>query len=69
MEDLNIPTIKKRLRQICFLNPNLTINFKVEYDNYDFDESYNFENGINEYLNEMLHKEEPITEIYNILAK
>ena len=66
MEDLNIPTIKKRLRQICFLNPNLTINFKVEYDNYDFDESYNFENGINEYLNEMLHKEEPITEIYNI---
>lgn len=66
LDDFDIPAIKRRLKQKCYLNTGLTINFKVEYGEYDFDESYHFEEGINQYVKDILGDEEPITEIYNL---
>lgn len=66
LSDFDIPLIKKRLKQICYLNPKLTINFKAEYKEHNIDESYNFKDGLNEYMQTILGNDEPLTEIYNI---
>ena len=36
LDDFDIPAIKRRLKQKCYLNTGLTINFKVEYGEYNF---------------------------------
>ena len=51
---LDISTIHKRLKQLAYLNPGLTINFQVDnYNNYEISESYCFENGVGDYINEL----------------
>ena len=44
--DANI--LKQRLKELAFLNPGITINFK--FDSAELDESYHYEGGINAYV-------------------
>ena len=50
----DIPAIKKRLKQLTYLNPGLTINFQVEdYNGYNIEETYYFEEGVKSYVEEL----------------
>ena len=60
---LDIPVIHKRLKQLAYLNPGLTINFQVEnYNNYEIAESYYFENGVGDYINELTNNKDLLFE-------
>ena len=53
-DTFDIPAIKKRLKQLAYLNPGLTINFQVEnYNGYTLEESYYFEEGVKSYVEEL----------------
>ncbi len=50
----DIPAINRRLKQLAYLNPGLTINFQVEdYLGYNIEESYCFEEGVKSYVEEL----------------
>lgn len=53
-DTFDVPAIKKRLKQLAYLNPGLTINFQVEnYNGYTLEESYYFEEGVKSYVEEL----------------
>ena len=50
--DLN--AINRRLKQLAYLNPGLTINFQVDnYNGVSKDETYNFPEGVKTYVEEL----------------
>ena len=50
----NIQAISRRLKQLAYLNPGLTINFQVEdYHGHNIEESYYFEDGVKAYVEEL----------------
>ena len=50
----NIQAISRRLKQLAYLNPGLTINFQVEdYYGHNIEESYYFEDGVKAYVEEL----------------
>ena len=60
-EELNfdINTINRRMKQLAYLNPGLTINFEVDnYNGFNISESYNYPNGIKDYINELTSNKE-----------
>ena len=65
-DDFDIPAIKKRMKQLAYLNPGLTIELKIDYLDADIDDVYCYENGLDEYIKELLGSEEPLTSIYRI---
>lgn len=56
---LDVPVIHRRLKQLAYLNPGLTINFQVDnYNGHEISESYYFENGVGDYINELTANKE-----------
>ena len=50
----DINAIDRRLKQLAYLNPGLTINFQVDdYNGFNINESYNFPEGVKEYVEEL----------------
>lgn len=68
-EPLNIPALKKRLKQMAYLNPGLTICFYRKDDptqeNFDEEETYYFENGFKDYISELTASKKKIIGILN----
>ena len=55
----DINAINRRLKQLTYLNPGLTINFEVnDYNGYNIAESYCFNNGVGDYINELTSSKE-----------
>lgn len=65
-DDFDIPLIRKRIKQICYLNPGLTIEFEVNYKDYEIHDTYSYKDGLNSYIKDLLGDEEPLTSIYRI---
>lgn len=59
-DDFNIPAINNRLKQICYLNPELTIKVQISYNGYDIDEEYNYPEGVKSYVEELIENKSPI---------
>ena len=50
----DISAINRRLKQLAYLNPGLTINFQVEnYNGCNIEESYCFEEGVKSYVEDL----------------
>ena len=50
----DINAINRRLKQLAYLNPGLTINFEViNYEGINLEESYNFPEGVKSYVEEI----------------
>ena len=53
----DINAINKRLKQLAYLNPGLTINFQVDnYEGINLSESYNFPEGVKSYVEDITNK-------------
>ena len=53
----DINAINRRLKQLAYLNPGLTINFEViNYEGQNLEESYNFPEGVKSYVEEITEK-------------
>lgn len=59
-DDFNIPSINNRMKQICYLNPELTIKVDIEYGDYDIHEVYNYPEGVKTYVEELVENKESI---------
>ena len=59
-DDFNIPSINSRMKQICYLNPELTIKVDIEYGDYDIHEIYNYPEGVKAYVEELTVNKESI---------
>ena len=58
---LDIPAINRRLKQLAYLNPGLTINFQVEdYNGHNIEEAYLFEEGVKSYVEELTENKDLI---------
>lgn len=66
MEDFDIALLRRRVKQLAYLNPGLTIKFKVDYKDMGIDDTYKYENGLKEYMKELLGDEEPLTDLWEI---
>lgn len=59
-DDFNIPSINNRMKQICYLNPELTIKVDIEYGDYNIHEIYNYPEGVKAYVEELTANKESI---------
>ena len=53
--DFNDQTLAKRFKEMAYLNPTITIKFKDE--RHGFDETYHFEGGIKQFVEDLNKKE------------
>lgn len=52
--NFDINAVNKRLKQLAYLNPGLTINFEVNnYNGINIEESYSFPDGVKSYVEEI----------------
>ena len=57
----DISAINRRLKQLAYLNPGLTINFQVnDYNGHNIEESYFFEEGVKSYVEELTENKDLI---------
>lgn len=59
-DDFNIPAINSRMKQVCYLNPELTIKVDIEYGDYNIHEIYNYPEGVKAYVEELTANKESI---------
>lgn len=59
-DDYNIPAINDRLKQVCYLNPELTIKVDIDYNGYKINETYNYPEGVKSYVEELTKNKETI---------
>lgn len=53
INDYDIGAISKRIKQSCYLNPELTIKLDITYGDHDIHETYNFPEGVKTYLEDL----------------
>ncbi len=53
-DDFNINAINSRMKQLCFLNPELKIQVDIDYDNHNIHETYSYPEGVKTYVEELL---------------
>ena len=59
-DDFNISSINNRMKQICYLNPELTIKVDIDYSDYDIHEVYNYPEGVKTYVEELTDNKDAI---------
>ena len=59
-DDYNIPAINDRIKQVCYLNPELTIKVDIDYNGYKINETYNYPEGVKSYVEELTKNKETI---------
>ena len=59
-DDYNIPAINDRIKQVCYLNPELTIKVDIDYNDYKINETYNYPEGVKSYVEELTKNKETI---------
>lgn len=53
-EKFNFDIVKRRLKQLSYLNPGLKISYKINYNNFSETHEYFHEKGIEEYFQELI---------------
>lgn len=61
-DDFDIPSINNRLKQVCYLNPELTIKVDIDYNDYSIHEVYNYPEGVKTYVEELTKNKDIIHE-------
>lgn len=59
-DDFNIPAINNRMKQICYLNPGLTIKVDIDYKDANIHEVYNYPEGVKSYVEELTKEKDVI---------
>lgn len=62
-DPLNISALKKRLKQIAYLNPGLTMYFYVDHEDKQIEESFYYEEGLKSYVEELTSKKKRLTDV------
>lgn len=52
-DDFNINAINNRMKQLCYLNPELKIQVDITYDGHDIHELYSYPEGVKSYVEEL----------------
>ena len=52
-DDYNIPAINNRIKQVCYLNPELTVKVDIDYNDHKINETYNYPEGVKSYVEEL----------------
>lgn len=69
LNDYNITSINNRMRQLCYLNPELTIKVDIDYDGKSIHETYNYPDGVKSYIEELTKNAEVIHEPWQLTKK
>ena len=62
-DPLNISALKRRLKQISYLNPGLTIYMYVDSNEKKIEESFLYEEGLKSYVEELTSKKKRLTDV------
>ena len=65
-DPLNITALKRRLRQIAYLNPGLTMYMYVDNDNSKFEETFIYVEGIKTYVEELTARKTRISDAISL---
>lgn len=65
-DPLNIPALKRRLKQIAYLNPGLTIYMYIDTEGYKFEESFLYPEGLKTYVEELTAKRASISDVVGL---
>lgn len=63
-DDFNINAINNRMKQICYLNPGLTIQVDIDYNGANIHETYNYPEGVKSYVEELIEDKQAINDIW-----
>ena len=63
-DDFNISAINNRMKQICYLNPELTIKVDIDYNGSYIHEVYNFPDGVKSYVADLTEDKQNIHDIW-----
>ena len=61
-DDFDILAINNRLKQVCYLNPELTVKVNIDYNNHNIHETYNYPEGVKTYVEELTKNRDIIHE-------
>ena len=65
-DPLNINALKRRLKQIAYLNPGLTMYMYVDHEGQQFEETFLYEEGLKSYVEELTSKRKRLTDVVGI---
>lgn len=65
-DPLNIPALKKRLKQIAYLNQGLTMYLYVDHEGAKFEETYLYPDGLTSYVHDLTAKRSRISDIISL---
>lgn len=65
-DDFNMNAILLRLKQVAYINPGLTIKTDLDYGGLNVKEEYRFDNGVTQYVEELLENKEALTDVFTI---
>lgn len=65
-DPLNLRALKKRIKQISYLNPGLTMYYYQTVENAVVEETYNYPEGLKTYVEELTAKKKRLTDVIGI---
>lgn len=65
-DPLNITALKKRLRQIAYLNPGLTMYLYVDHEGTQLEETYLYAEGIKTYVEELTSRKTQLSDVISL---
>ena len=63
-DDFNISAINNRMKQLCYLNPGLSIKVDITYNGNDIHEVYNYPEGVKSYIEELIQDKQSLHDIW-----
>lgn len=62
-DSININALKRRVKQIAYLNPGLTMYMYVNHEGYNFEETFIYPEGLKTYVEELTAKRNRLSEV------
>ena len=62
-DPLNINALKRRIKQIAYLNPGLTMYMYVDHEGIQFEETYLYPEGLKNYVEELTSKRNKLSDV------
>ena len=59
-DDFDLAAINNRMKQICYLNPGLTIKVDIDYKDANIHEAYNYSEGVKTYVEDLTKEKDVI---------
>lgn len=65
-DPINIKSLKRRVKQIAYLNPGLTMYMYVDHEGHKFEETYLYPEGLKTYVEELTAKRNRLSEVISV---